>query len=120
MACWKMVGFEVTPSTPSSIIRCRSPFWRSSRESESSQTLCPISCGFRSLSFIGSYLLVRLLGLAEQFLRLSRHGLVGEAELLLRLLERRRGPEGPHADGPPAQPDVRPPAHGGGLLPRDA
>src|SRR3712207_2742174 len=113
MACWKMVGFEVTPSTPSSIIRCRFPFWMSSRESESTQTLCPISCSFFSRSFTATTSSSFVLGLAEQFLRLSRHGLVGEAEFLLQVLKRRGRPEGPHADGPPAQSDIFPPTKGG-------
>src|SRR5215203_4879250 len=100
MACWKMVGFEVTPSTPSSIIRCRFPFWISSRESESIQTLCPISCSFFSRSFTATTSSF-VLGLAEQFLRLTCHGLVGKAKLFLQVLQRRGRPEGSHADGPP-------------------
>src|SRR5215208_7595635 len=119
MACWKMVGFEVTPSTPSSIIRCRFPFWMSSRESESTQTLCPISCSFFSRSFTATTSSF-VLGLAEQFLRLSCHCLVGKAKLLLQILQRRGRPEGSHADGPPVQSDVLPPTTGGSLLYRDA
>src|SRR5687767_7773958 len=46
-----MVGFEVTPTTPSSIMRSRLPLSISSRERESIQTLCPISCNFRKRSF---------------------------------------------------------------------
>src|SRR5215204_6639575 len=57
MTFWKIVGFEVTPTTPSSIIRSRLPFWMSSRESESIQTLCPIPASLRKRSFI--FLLLR-------------------------------------------------------------
>src|SRR5215217_5200957 len=57
MAFWKIVGFEVTPTTPSSIIRSRLPLWMSSRESESIQTLCPIPASLRKRSFI--FLLLR-------------------------------------------------------------
>src|SRR5215211_6602868 len=119
MACWKMVGFEVTPSTPSSIIRCRFPFWMSSRESESTQTLCPISCSFFSRSFTATTSSF-VLRLAEQFLCLSCHGLVGKAKLFLQVLQRRGRPEDSHADGPPAQSDILPPTKGGSLLYQDA
>src|SRR3712207_6402114 len=118
MACWKMVGFEVTPSTPSSIIRWRFPFWMSSRESESTQTLCPISCSLFSRSFSGtSSSSLAPLGIPDERLRVLREGFRGEAELLLQVLKRRRSPEGPHADGPPARSGLLPPAKGGGLLP---
>src|SRR5918992_4698687 len=44
IAFWKMVGFEVTPTTASSSsIRCSSPVSSHSRESESIQTDCPSS-----------------------------------------------------------------------------
>src|SRR3712207_5663737 len=117
MACWKMVGFEVTPSTPSSNIRCRFPFWMSSRESESTQTLCPISCSFFSRSFTATTSSsLAPLGIPDERRRLLRHGLRGEAEPLLQVLQRRRRPEGSHADGLSVQPDVLPPAKRGSLL----
>src|SRR5215204_4396326 len=111
MACWKMVGFEVTPSTPSSIIRCRFPFWISSRESESIQTLCPISCSFFIRSFTATTSSF-VLGLAENLFLHSCHGLVGKANLFLQVLQRRVRPQGSHADGPPAQSDILPPTKG--------
>src|SRR5688572_13431562 len=121
MACWKMVGFEVTPSTPSSIIRWRFPFWMSSRESESTQTLCPISRSFFSRSFTApTSSSLAPLGIADERHRFVRHGLRGKAKLLLQVLQRRGRPEGSHADGPPARSDILPPAEGGSLLHRDA
>jgi hypothetical protein len=43
-AFWKMVGFDVTPTTASSrIIRSSSPERSMSRERKSIQTLCPCS-----------------------------------------------------------------------------
>src|SRR3954452_13209020 len=56
MAFWNIVGFEVTPTTPSSIMPLKLPFSMPSRESESIQTLCPISASFRNRSFIDSSL----------------------------------------------------------------
>ena len=51
MAFWKMAGFEVTPTMPSSIIRSRPPFCMSSRESSSTQGACPSSRIFSKRSF---------------------------------------------------------------------
>ena len=53
MAFWKMEGFEVTPTTPSSIIWCKAPpSTRSSRLMESIQIPCPNSAAFLRFSFI--------------------------------------------------------------------
>src|SRR3712207_1720098 len=118
MACWKMVGFEVTPSTPSSIIRWRFPFRMSSRESESTQTLCPISCSFFSRSFTATTSSSSLapLGIADERHRFPGDGFRGEAELLLEVLQRCGRPEGLHADGPTARADVLCPSQRRGLL----
>src|SRR5918997_247760 len=57
MAFWKMEGFEVTPTTPSSIILCNAPFsTRSSRLMESIQIPCPNSAAFFKFSFISCLL----------------------------------------------------------------
>src|SRR5918998_1430290 len=52
MAFSKMEGFEVTPTTPSSIILCSAPpSMRSSREMESIQIPCPNPAAFLRFSF---------------------------------------------------------------------
>src|SRR5918997_3773860 len=51
MAFWKMAGFEVTPTMPSSIMACRPPFLVSSRDSSSTQGACPNSRIFPKRSF---------------------------------------------------------------------
>src|SRR5438105_3269197 len=54
IAFWKIVGFDVTPTTASSrIIRSSSPEWRSWRERKSIQTLCPWSASWCSGLFSG-------------------------------------------------------------------
>src|SRR3954451_8357488 len=66
MAFWKMEGFEVTPTTPSSTILCNAPpSTRSSRLMESIQIPCPNCAAFSRFSFI-SCLLVRESGWAPR------------------------------------------------------
>src|SRR5215210_361238 len=56
MAFWKMAGFEVTPTIPSSIIFWSPPFSMSSRESSSTQGACPSSRILAKRSFTCSLL----------------------------------------------------------------
>src|SRR5215218_5875811 len=66
MAFWKMAGFEVTPTIPSSIIFWSPPFSMSSRGSSSTQGACPSSRILAKRSFTCSLL-------SEPFARTAVH-----------------------------------------------
>src|ERR1700730_17485446 len=114
MAFSKIDGFEVTPRRPSSAIsRASPPLFSRSRLTKSSHTACP-----NSLSVLSGLAMILLL--ARELLLGSRIDVVaGETEFDQKLLKRRRGTEGLHAEDRAAQSGIPLPTESRRLLDRD-